>query len=98
LFLNKVDASDWEGLDGPPMSLFDADEGEEKKLISLPHSAWAKLTAIAKRETQARREKGRTGVVTRTAVVRRFVELMVAEYEKAHGPVESEGKPRKTRK
>ncbi|NBD11840.1 hypothetical protein [Corallococcus silvisoli] len=73
------------------MPLFEDDDVEEVSAVSirLPVSLWGRIDAIAARETAQRRASGkRPAVISRNAVVARFLELSCDDYEKREGQEE----------
>ncbi|MBN9687113.1 MULTISPECIES: hypothetical protein [unclassified Corallococcus] len=82
------------------MPLFDDESAEQVSAISirLPVSLWARIDAIAQRETAQRKAAGKKpAVISRNALVGRFLELACDDYEKREGPPEDAAREKKKR-
>jgi hypothetical protein len=72
---------------GVLVPLFDDDASDAVKpiFLRLPTSLVEKVAQIARRETALRRQRGLKGVITRTDVVQRFLEMACENYESTEG-------------
>jgi hypothetical protein len=81
-----------------PLFSDDNTEGAKPILVHLPVALRDKLSQIARRETEIRKQRGVRGVISRRDVILRFLELGCEQYESTEGLGIPDGTKRSRRK